>query len=195
MSDYSCILTVKDRKSIQYGAYHERRTRFDLRRTHPASFDRSCRPRMVELKTRHGSRHRCLYDRNLPRTQNIMASKVTLRKPHPQIDQLCLYLDSMGIEHCREYIFHPTRKWRFDISIPSRKIAIEYHGHTGFRQGGASGHSTIKGLSNDCEKSNHAQILGWKIFAFTALHFRERERIRHKLVSPILVLERILNTK
>ncbi len=83
-----------------------------------------------------------------------------------------------------EYRFHPVRMWRFDYAIPAAKLAIEYHGHSGFIGKGASGHSTIKGLTNDCEKSNAAHAMGWRILAFTALHFRATERTKHKL-TPV----------
>jgi len=90
-----------------------------------------------------------------------------------------------------EHVFHPVRMWRFDYAIPSLKIAIEYHGHAGFiakRKQAASGHSTIKGLTNDCEKLNNATALGWRVLAFTALHFRAQERKVHKLTAPLEML-------
>ena len=82
-----------------------------------------------------------------------------------------------------EYRFHPVRRWRFDYAIPSAKLAIEYQGHAGFVRAGASGHSTIKGLTNDCEKFNQAIVHGWRVISFTALHFRDSERTKHKLQS------------
>jgi hypothetical protein len=90
-----------------------------------------------------------------------------------------------------EHRFHSVRMWRFDYAIPEHKIAIEYHGHAGFVGKGVSGHSTIKGLTNDCEKLNQAQLLGWQVIAFTALHFKESERVRHKLESPLEILLKI----
>lgn len=80
-----------------------------------------------------------------------------------------------------EHRFHPVRMWRFDYAIPAAKLAVEYHGHAGFIRPGASGHSTIKGLTNDCEKMNQAIAQGWRVIAFTALHFRDTERTKHKL--------------
>lgn len=89
-----------------------------------------------------------------------------------------------GRDYTKEHVFHPVRKWRFDYAIPAIKLAIEYHGHSGFIGGKVSGHSTIKGLTNDCEKLSQAMIHGWHVIAFTALHFKESERIRHKLTDP-----------
>jgi len=82
---------------------------------------------------------------------------------------------------CEHRFAAPLRQWRFDYAIPDAMLAIEYHGHAGFVGGKASGHSTIKGLTNDCEKINVAQSMGWKVLAFTALHFRYEGRKKHKL--------------
>lgn len=82
-----------------------------------------------------------------------------------------------------EYRFHPVRRWRFDYAIPAAKLAVEYHGHAGFIGKGVSGHSTIKGLTNDCEKMNQAHAHGWRVVAFTALHFQYKDRIKHKLTD------------
>jgi len=95
-----------------------------------------------------------------------------------------------------EHIFHPTRKWRFDYAIPEIKLALEYHGHAGFIKKGkdgnpVSGHSSIKGLTNDAEKMNSAIACGWRVLAFTALHFKYADRIKHKLTP---VRETIMNT-
>jgi uncharacterized membrane protein YsdA (DUF1294 family) len=90
-----------------------------------------------------------------------------------------------------EYRFHELRKWRFDYAVPEVKLAVEYHGHAGFIGGKVSGHSTIKGLTNDCEKLNEATNMGWRVLLFTALHFREAERQKHKLTAPLETIRRI----
>jgi len=74
--------------------------------------------------------------------------------------------------------------WRFDYAIPSIKLALEYQGHAGFVRPGASGHSSIKGLTNDAEKFNQANAHGWRVLCFTALHFRMKDRQKHKLKLP-----------
>jgi len=90
-----------------------------------------------------------------------------------------------------EHVFHPTRKWRFDYAIPEIKLAVEYNGHGGFvGKFGASGHSSIKGITNDAEKMNSAIACGWRVLAFTALHFKYNDRIKHKLTP---VRETIMN--
>jgi hypothetical protein len=89
-----------------------------------------------------------------------------------------------------EHRFHPERRWRFDYAVPSIKLAVEYHGHSGFTGGKVSGHSTIEGLTNDCEKTNQARALGWTVLAFTAWHFTARDREKHKLQDPkTMILE------
>ena len=88
-----------------------------------------------------------------------------------------------------EHMFHPVRRWRFDYAIPEIKLAVEYHGHAGFIRkainGKAipSGHSTIKGLTNDSEKGNSAISHGWRVLAFTALHFTYKDRVKHNLTD------------
>lgn len=96
---------------------------------------------------------------------------------------------AFGDELVTEHRFHPVRMWRFDYAVPSIKLAVEYHGHAGFVGGKASGHSTIKGLSNDCEKANEAQRLGWRVLAFTAWHFRAVDRRKHKLTEPAAAIQ------
>lgn len=63
----------------------------------------------------------------------------------------------------REYRFHPTRKFRFDYAIPSKKIAIE-------QEGGAwtnGRHTRGKGYISDMEKYNLATSMGWRVLRFT----------------------------
>jgi very-short-patch-repair endonuclease len=67
-----------------------------------------------------------------------------------------------------EFKFHPTRKWRFDMAIPSLMIAIEYEGVYGIK----SRHTTMSGYTGDCEKYNEAVVLGWRVLRFTAKNIR-----------------------
>jgi len=98
-----------------------------------------------------------------------------------------------------EHQFHPKRRWRFDYAIPSLKIAVEYQGHGAMNGGFKSktgkkhvgGHASVTGLSGDAEKFNQAEILGWRVILFTALHFREADRQKHKLTSPLETLQAI----
>lgn len=60
----------------------------------------------------------------------------------------------------REFLFHPTRKWRFDFADPKSKVAIEVEG--GIYTGGR--HTKPLGFIEDCEKYNEAAFLGWRVF-------------------------------
>lgn len=111
------------------------------------------------------------------------------------VDTLDLILRSCGLDPVHEHIFHDIRKWRFDLAVLDIKLAVEYHGHSGFTGGNASGHSTVIGLTNDCEKFNQARILGWTVLAFTTLHFSEKDRLKHKLTSPVLTIEAWLKSR
>lgn len=79
-----------------------------------------------------------------------------------------MVLKLMGLDYQTEHTFHPTRKWRFDFAIPSRKIAIEYEGIVADK----SRHTNIKGYTEDSNKYNEAQKLGWKVLRYTALNYK-----------------------
>jgi hypothetical protein len=87
-------------------------------------------------------------------------------KQSPQIAIYCLYLQSKGIAYELEYKFHPTRKWRADIAIPSLRALIEVEGIMSAK----SRHTSVTGFTNDCEKYNQAQITGWKVLRYTVLN-------------------------
>lgn len=69
----------------------------------------------------------------------------------------------LKIEVVKEYLFHPTRKWRFDYAIPDHKIALEVEG--GVWTGGR--HTRPQGFLGDIEKYNAGTLLGWRIFRVT----------------------------
>lgn len=58
-----------------------------------------------------------------------------------------------------EFKFHPTRRWRFDVAILDRLLALEIDGG-GYIQGR---HHRKAGRDADNEKSREAQALGWMI--------------------------------
>lgn len=87
-------------------------------------------------------------------------------KQSPQVNQYCLWLKSKGIAYELEYKFHPKRKWRADIAIPSLKVLVEFEGIVSTK----SRHTTITGFTNDCEKYNQAQIVGWNVLRYTVLN-------------------------
>lgn len=67
-----------------------------------------------------------------------------------------------------EYKFHAERKWRFDWCIESLKIAFEYEGIFSEK----SRHTNRKGYSKDTEKYNAAASLGWRVFRYTAMNYK-----------------------
>ena len=57
----------------------------------------------------------------------------------------------------------PTRRWRFDVAWPARKLALEVNG--GVWVGGR--HSRGTGQIRDFEKLNAAQLAGWTVLQVT----------------------------
>jgi len=77
--------------------------------------------------------------------------------------EMAFMLRVAGVEVVPEFRFHPDRKWRFDFSIPEKKIAIECEGGTW--TGGR--HVRGSGFEKDCEKYNAAAALNWRVFRYT----------------------------
>lgn len=78
--------------------------------------------------------------------------------------------DRYGKELRREFRFCPNRKFRADWYIPKLNAIVEYEGVCGR---GTSRHTTSTGYSNDCEKYNLAQIMGYKVLRYTAQNFMQ----------------------
>lgn len=64
----------------------------------------------------------------------------------------------------REFLFHPTRRWKIDFAWPDREIAVEIEGGT--YSGGR--HVRPEGFELDCEKYNALAERGWRLFRFTS---------------------------
>ena len=86
-------------------------------------------------------------------------------------DRFRALVKGLGAPPWREqYVFHDSRKWRFDFAWPERKIAFEMEGAIwmkgfGGRTGG--GHSHPMGIEKDIEKYNAAAIAGWCVIRIT----------------------------
>lgn len=80
-------------------------------------------------------------------------------------------LEQLGYEVIPEFKFCPTRKWRADwkVSKDGREVLIEYEGIISEK----ARHTGIQGYSNDCEKYNKAQILGYTVLRYTALNINK----------------------
>lgn len=62
-----------------------------------------------------------------------------------------------------EWQFHKTRKWKFDLAWPERRVALEQEGGVWIR----GRHNRGGGMIADMEKYNAAALLGWRVFRFT----------------------------
>ena len=82
--------------------------------------------------------------------------------------EIKLVLQLMKVDFVAEHKFHEERKWRFDIAIPSLKIAIEYEGIMSRK----SRHTTVTGYTKDCEKYNAATIAGWRVLRYNAINYK-----------------------
>src|SRR4051812_43101211 len=117
--------------------------------------------------------------------QRLYASKPHKPKKRKQsntnITKMKLLLDIEKIPYRTEVLFHPTRKWRFDltIDIPGKLVAVEYEG--GIFGGGKSRHTTGKGFTEDAEKYREAAKLGWKVLRYTSKGYS-------KLIEDLKVL-------
>lgn len=60
----------------------------------------------------------------------------------------------------REFKFHPSRKWRFDMAWPHQKVAVEIEGVLP----GGGRHQQIQGFVGDAEKYEAALVLGWCVY-------------------------------
>lgn len=88
-------------------------------------------------------------------------------------ESLALQLRALKIEYEREYVFHPTRRWRFDFTIPELKIFAECQGGIWTK----GGHSTGTGIQNDYDKFNAAMMLGWTGGLFSAKAIKSGEAL------------------
>lgn len=68
-----------------------------------------------------------------------------------------------GVSAEREFVFNPTRRFRFDAAWPDALVAAEIDGAvwTGGR------HTSPAGFLRDQEKTNLAGLDGWRVFRFT----------------------------
>ena len=97
-------------------------------------------------------------------------------------DQLTL----AGIYFKTEVQFAKPRKYRADIHVclinatdkEFLKIIIEYEGLVSLK----SRHTTLTGYTNDCDKYNLATSLGYKVYRYTALNYKNI----HELIKTLV---------
>lgn len=81
----------------------------------------------------------------------------------------------------REFRFHKTRRWRFDLYWTKERVACEIEGGIWMRTstGFSKGHAHPKRFESDCHKYNEAAILGWLVIRVTPKMIRAGEAIAH----------------
>ena len=89
---------------------------------------------------------------------------------------LTSYCQQEGYTLLTEHRFDTIRKFRFDWAIEELNIAFEYEGIVC----GKSRHTTLTGFTNDCKKYNLAQMLGWDVYRYTALNYKDIELVLNK---------------
>lgn len=62
-----------------------------------------------------------------------------------------------------EFGFSKSRKWRFDLAWPTKRLALEVEGGV-WKQGR---HTRGSGFMRDMEKYNEAALAGWKLLRVT----------------------------
>jgi hypothetical protein len=86
----------------------------------------------------------------------------TIPRPlSPGEELLALHLRGFGILFEREFLFHPTRKWRFDFFLREVNVGIEVDGGNNGR------HQRRAGFEGDCYKLNAAALLGIRVLRYT----------------------------
>lgn len=93
-------------------------------------------------------------------------------------DFLIAFCSQNNLKLLEEYRFDDLRRWRFDFAIVSLKIAVEFEGGI-FKNNG--GHTGPKHYTKDTEKYNRANELGWKVYRFTALNYKNIHKIFHNI--------------
>lgn len=104
-----------------------------------------------------------------PKATNKAKAKEQARKLAELVDINLIPLPG----YKKEFIFHPTRKWRFDYAWLDLKVALEIHGGV-FTNGR---HTRGKGFSEDKVKMNSAQLLGWIVIEATTAQVKNGQML------------------
>ena len=103
-------------------------------------------------------------------TTNVLPTpKNTGLRKGKELAHIKLALTAMDMAIVEEYRFHPVRRWRIDVAIPTLKIAIEYEGIFSKK----SRHTTVTGYMGDIEKYNELTKLGWRLLRYHAKNYTE----------------------
>jgi very-short-patch-repair endonuclease len=89
-------------------------------------------------------------------------------------DAFAFQLDALGLtDYIRQYRAIKGRKFAFDFCFPEAWLLIEINGGT-YTVGA---HSTGKGIARDYEKSNLAQLQGWRCLSFDGKAVKSGEAV------------------
>ena len=90
---------------------------------------------------------------------------IKIKKPKPDYPLFRILIKkTLGKKADEEFRFHPVRRWKFDFAVPEFMVAIEIEG--GIFAKTRLGHSSGKGIKQDMEKYNMAQLMGWKVLRY-----------------------------
>jgi len=90
---------------------------------------------------------------------------IKIKKPKPDYPLFRILIHkTLKAKVVSEYRFHPVRRWKFDFAVPEFMVAIEIEG--GIFAKTRLGHSSGKGIKQDMEKYNAAQLMGWKVLRY-----------------------------
>ena len=90
---------------------------------------------------------------------------------------LATALRSLRVEFEQEFEFHPTRKWRADFHLKSKKILVEVEG--GIWSNGR--HTRVKGYLGDLDKYNAATMMGYQVIRFSTEQVKSGKAIEQIL--------------
>lgn len=99
----------------------------------------------------------------------VAAKKARGKKPlRVEIQLQRALTERIGTRPRREWRFHPTRRWRFDLAFIKEKLAIEIDGNFHLRH---------KQRQSDCEKRNAAIERGWRVLTYPARSVTTKKRM------------------
>jgi hypothetical protein len=88
-----------------------------------------------------------------------------------------------------EFIFHPTRRWRYDRAWPAHRLVVDIDGGAWLHRHGKTAHSHGQGagFERDRKKDAEAMLLGFRVLRVTTKMVQSGaaiEYLRHLLTSP-----------
>lgn len=96
--------------------------------------------------------------------REVPTQRKCVPKNRDYVGEISSALKTLGVEHQTEYKFLHDRRFRFDIAIPEKMLAIEFEG--GIFSGGR--HTRGAGYAKDAKKYNLAVRYGWKLLRYTS---------------------------